>query len=178
MEEEADRNNGRASRVVLSWFNVRQWKKWIKHIITCNGGAGVEIKERTHMVYQKPMRTESVTEEVLMSNGDIIYETEPWAVVRDQNTPNAREATYAKKTEPLKINRTKVCTTLINLCTPIILSAVEQEPTYLQVRTECNSLELYQLMEKVCMKRAMNNAEAVEIKTESFKKEILLRFGN
>ncbi|KAJ1428869.1 hypothetical protein B484DRAFT_463552 [Ochromonadaceae sp. CCMP2298] len=167
MEEEADRNDERAGRVVLSWFNVRQWKKWIKHIITGNGDAGVEIKERKHMVYQKPMRTESVTEETgisyekqLMSNGDIVSETRPWAAVRDQNTLNAREATYAKKLELIKSNRGKVWTILIKHCTPIILSAVEQEPTYLQVQTECDSLKLYLLMEKVCLKRAMNNAEA------------------
>ncbi|KAJ1398497.1 hypothetical protein B484DRAFT_438398 [Ochromonadaceae sp. CCMP2298] len=160
MEEEADRNDEGAGRVVLSWFNVRQWKKWIKHIITGNGDAGVEIKERKHMVYQKPMRTESVTEEVLMSNGDIVSESRPWAAARDQNTLNTREATYAKKQELLKNNRGKVWTTLIKHCTPIILSAVEQEATYLQVQTECDSLELFLLMEKVCMKRAMNNAEA------------------
>ncbi|KAJ1387352.1 hypothetical protein B484DRAFT_409925, partial [Ochromonadaceae sp. CCMP2298] len=40
MEEKADRNDERAGRVVLSWFNLRQWKKWIKHIITGNGDAG------------------------------------------------------------------------------------------------------------------------------------------
>jgi hypothetical protein len=53
-----------------------------------------------------------------------------------------------------------VWTTLIKHCTSIILSAVEQEPTYLQVQMDCDSLELYLLMEKVCMKRVMNNAEA------------------
>ncbi|KAJ1432433.1 hypothetical protein B484DRAFT_462125 [Ochromonadaceae sp. CCMP2298] len=106
------------------------------------------------------MRTESVTEDVLMSNGDIVSETRPWAAARDQATLNTREGTYVKRQELLKSNRGKVWTTLIKHCTPIILSAVEQEATYLQVQTECDSLELFLLMEKVCMKRAMNNAEA------------------
>ncbi|KAJ1428352.1 hypothetical protein B484DRAFT_431273, partial [Ochromonadaceae sp. CCMP2298] len=94
-----------------------------------------------------------------MNDGQLVPETRAWSTARDQNTLNSREQTYAKKIDAIKRERGLVWTLLFRYCSSSVISAVQQEPTYAAAKAETDSLQLYLLMEKVCMKRALGNAE-------------------
>jgi hypothetical protein len=136
----------------------------MKHICTRYKDGAKELRNKEHVVYGKPRRTVTVDEEVEGADGIIEIETRAWNNVRDGPILSARLVQWHKDQEALRQARGEIWTILISNCSKTILNAVIGEEEYDQIELDVDSLGLFLLMERVCIRENRCNSEAERTK--------------
>jgi hypothetical protein len=136
----------------------------MKHICTRYKDGSKELRNKEHVVYGKPRRTAFVDEEIEDADGNIVMENRAWNNARDGPILSARIGQWYKDQEALRQARGKIWTILISNCSKVILSAVMGEEDYDKIELDVDSLGLFLLMEKVCIRENRCNSEAERTK--------------
>jgi hypothetical protein len=174
---------GKNERVIapLALNNWATWAKNFKHKGTRLRDANTELHSGVMTVYRVPRQTENVDEEKEDDDGVVTVTRRAWSTAKDQNGLNARTTTYLKDVETLKNCRAEMWTLLVEHCTNAVINAVESDVTYTDVQQNVNSLGLYLLMRKACLKHNRNNVEAERtrwFKLKYIKNEDIYAFMN
>jgi hypothetical protein len=144
----------------LTFSNHHTWCKWVENDLSRFGDACTEFITRVHTVYPRHNRSQSVSHKTDMDDGTVMEEVRAWVPALDDPGLKTKNAAVDAQYLKLKSNTDGIWSAVLRTVSAEVQAAAALDPSWPQLRLVKNSLELYVLLEKICLAQNLNNSEA------------------